>query len=47
MTSFEELMRELSYILPEANVEQDNHGQLVIYTNVVVVDGELRPFEDL
>ena len=33
-TILEEMMRKVRELLPEAQVELDNDGQLIIYTNI-------------
>ena len=45
---FDELLRDILEILPNATVGEDNEGQLVIYTNLKVVssDGHLVDMED-
>lgn len=35
LTDFERKIREM---IPHANVETDNHGQLIIYTNLMMKD---------
>ena len=38
MSSLEELIRILFPILPDAEVGQDNDGQIVIYTGITMTD---------
>ena len=41
-----ELYEKISEILPNAQLDFDNHGQLVIYTDVMVTrDHKIIPFE--
>lgn len=43
MTSLEELIRVLLPILPEAEVSQDEDGQIVIYTGLMMPTQEASP----
>lgn len=41
--TFDELLREILKILPNAQVDEDEDGQLIVYTNKVVdADDEVR-----
>lgn len=47
INTFDELMRAILEILPEAQLLEDSEGELVIYTNLRDLDGEgnLASFE--
>lgn len=45
--NFDELMTAILKILPEASFDEDNDGQIVIYTNMEeTIDGTLIPFTE-
>lgn len=47
MSSFENLMRNVRRFFPDAEVGEDNDGQVVIYTGLREdSDGQLIPFTD-
>ncbi len=45
--TYEELIEEIERIIPNANFERDNHGQIVIYTGLTEKNGsdELVAFD--
>ena len=44
--TFDDFMFNVLDFWPEATVEQDNEGQLIVYTNLKLEDGKVVPFED-
>jgi hypothetical protein len=44
--TFDEFMEKMLAAFPQAMVETDNDGQLVIYTNLTEKDGQVVPVDD-
>ncbi len=45
MKKLSDLMDKIREVCPDATIGEDNSGQLVIYTDVRLVDEELIPLE--
>lgn len=45
--TFDDLMRKVLDIFPNATLDEDNYGQIVIYTDLMETkDGEVVPFTE-
>lgn len=45
MTTFDEFMNKVRLVIPTAQVEEDNYGQLIIYTGLSRANGNIIYFE--
>jgi len=41
MISYDKLVEAIRKVLPQAQFEEDNEGQIIIYTGVIEEDGEV------